>query len=65
MATKKKLGQLIFPSSFLLLLDPESEIRDSGSQMEKNPDPVSRINIRDPQHMLKMYRYVDFIFKYL
>jgi hypothetical protein len=43
------VGQEKFsPSSFGTVV--ESGIRDPGSRMDKNQDPVSGINIPDPQH---------------
>jgi hypothetical protein len=48
-ATKKSMKTIFFhPSLLLRFLDPGSEIRDPG--WVKNQDPVSRINIPDPQH---------------
>ncbi len=47
-ATKKGRGQQIFsPSSFVAVVG--TGIRDSGSWMDKDQDPGSGINIRDPQ----------------
>jgi hypothetical protein len=41
-------------SLLLLFLDPGSEIPDPGSGMGKNQDPVSGINIPDPQHWFQI-----------
>ncbi len=47
-------------SLLLLFLDPGSEIRDWGSEMGKNQDPGSGINIPDPQHWLKNFKMSTF-----
>jgi hypothetical protein len=47
-ATKNSRTNKISPSSFGAVVG--SGIWDTGSDMDKNPDPGSGINILDPQH---------------